>query len=529
LPADESTDLGAADPGETVGWRRWALIAAACFALIAATRWPLVPTRHLYHIDNVNFALALDDFNPALHQPQPPGDPMYVALTRGMRPFTPRVEILFPVSGILGSAAAMAALWWVGEMLFGARAGWVAALLLALNPVFWLAGVGNYVRVYLALGSATVAGLVWKSLVSKSQSQSATYFCASAAALGLFAGFRPEMSLLLAPLVFLPHAGLIPALGRRAPLWNWVAAAGCAAATTLPWLLITAEHTGGLARLYQLNRHFLATQSRHYSLFYGATVREALRMAAASIYWIFLGAVPWAAFVPLAWHHSREDRISRSLAFWLLAFWFVPPFLFFTFVYIEMPDCALVAIPAVALAGAWTLTRLPARWFWWAAPAALAATVVLFFYPTQSPFWASNYRIAEYTMRSAEQIYSRVGLLRKTGPVTVLYLGAYITPREIGYYFPGVPIVNFEAHPPFVQLGNRFQPALIENGDLILPAGQVIWLDPVSKASAGVFDGLRQAAGGELGSEGPVHWANLQPGVRFTVGAQRIRVGAQAR
>ena len=113
--------------------------------------------------------------------------------------------------------------------------------------------------------------------------------------------------------------------------------------------------------------------------------------------------------------------------------------------------------------------------------------------------------------------------------MTVLYLGAYITPREIGYYFPGVPIVNFEAHPPFVQLGNRFQPALIENGDLILPAGQVIWLDPVSKASAGVFDGLRQAAGGELGSEGPVHWANLQPGVRFTVGAQRIRVGAQAR
>src|SRR5271170_6649041 len=240
------SELHPADPAENPWWRRWTLIAAACLALIAATRWPLVPTRHLYHIDNVNFALALDDFNLALDQPQPPGDPMYVALTRWMRPFTPGAEILFPLSGILGSAAAMAALWWVGEMLFGARAGWVAALLLALNPVFWLAGVGNYVRVYLALGASTVAGLVWKSLVSKSHSRSATYFCASAAALGLFAGFRPEMGLLLAPLVFLPHTGLIPALGPRASLWNWLAAAGCAAATTLPWLLITAEHTGGL-------------------------------------------------------------------------------------------------------------------------------------------------------------------------------------------------------------------------------------------------------------------------------------------
>jgi hypothetical protein len=520
--------VNTAAPGVTTRWRRWTLIAAACLALIAATRWPLVPTRHLYHIDNVNFALALDDFNPALHQPQPPGDPMYVALTRSMRPFTPRVEILFPLSGILGSAAAMAALWWVGEMLFGARAGWVAALLLALNPVFWLAGVGNYVRVYLALGSAIVAGLVWKSLVSKSQTGSATYFCASAAALGLFAGFRPEMGLLLAPLVFLPHAGLIPALSRRAPLWNWLAAAGCAVATTLPWLLITAEHTGGLAQLYQSNRQYMALQSRHFSLFYGATLQEALRMAAASIYWMFFGAVPWAAFVPLAWRHSSEERTSRSLALWFLAFWFVPPFLFFTFIHISMPDHALVAIPALALTGSWTLTRLPARWFGWATPAALTATVVLFFYPTQSPFWASNYRIAEYTMRTGEQIYSRVGLLRKMGPVTVLYRGAYITPREIGYYFPGVPIVNLDADPPFVQLGNRYQPPQIENGDLILPAGWVIWLDPVSKASVRVFEGLREAAGGAAGSEGPVHWANLQPGLRFAVGAQRIRVGQTA-
>src|SRR5271170_404994 len=256
------SELHPADPAENPWWRRWTLIAAACLALIAATRWPLVPTRHLYHIDNVNFALALDDFNLALDQPQPPGDPMYVALTRWMRPFTPGAEILFPLSGVLGSAAAMVALWWVGEMLFGARAGAVAALLLALNPVFWLAGVGNYVRVYLALGAATVAGLVWKSLVS---SKPAAYFCASAAALGLFAGFRPEMGVLLAPLV------LAPAWRRRAPWWQWAAAAGCAAATTLPWLLITAATTGGVVALFQLNHGYLAMQSRHSSLFYGAT------------------------------------------------------------------------------------------------------------------------------------------------------------------------------------------------------------------------------------------------------------------
>ena len=496
-------------------WRRWTLILGACLVLIVATRWPLVPTRHLYHIDNVNFALALDDFNPARHQPQPPGDPLYVALTRWMRPFVPTVELLFPLSGVLGSAAAMAALWWVGEMLFGARAGAVAALLLGLNPIFWLAGVGNYARVYLALGAAVVAGLVWKSLDG-----SALYWCASAAALGLFAGFRPEMGLLLAPLA------VIPAWRRRVAWWQWLAAAACVAATALPWLLITAQHSGGLAQLYRLNHEYLAMQSRHSSWFYGATLAEALRMAAASTYWNLLGAVAWIAFVPFAWSRLGEERVGtagrRSAQF--LALWFVPPFLFYTFVHIHNPDHALTAIPAVCLMGAWVLTRLPAGWFWWAAPTALAANVALFFYPTGSPFWASNYRIAEYTIRTDEQVYAHVGLFEKLGPLTVLLDNAYITPREIGYYYSRVPIIILEQK-PVLQLGMHTQGAADRDGEVRIAAGRVMWLDPVDapvdtvKTEAGIFDELREALGGEAGSDGPVHWARPRPRARDSASA----------
>jgi hypothetical protein len=51
-------------------------VVAGAALLICFTRWPLTTKKHLYHIDNVSFALALDDFNRALHRPQPPGDPM---------------------------------------------------------------------------------------------------------------------------------------------------------------------------------------------------------------------------------------------------------------------------------------------------------------------------------------------------------------------------------------------------------------------------------------------------------------------
>ena len=472
--------------------------------LIGLTRWPLAPTRHLYHIDNVNFALALADFDPRLDQPQPPGDPVYVALTRAMHRLIPRVEILFPLSGILGSAAAAVAMWWLGEMLFGRRAGVLAFLLLTFNPIFWLAGIGNYVRVYLALGATVVAGLVWKSLDG-----SAVYFCASAAALGFFAGFRPEMGLLLAPLI------VFPAWRRRAPLSDWLAAGCFAAATALPWLLITAQHSGGIAALYRLNRDYLAMQSRHTSWLYGASLAEAARMAVASIYWNLLGAVPWIAFVPFAWKRLHFDRAAK-----FLTLWFVPPFFFYTFVHIHNPDHALTAIPAVCLAGAWVLTRLPAGWLRYAAPASLTLTIVLFFYPTRSPFWASNYRIAQHTIRSAEQIYSRLDQLEKSGPVTVLSRHGYITPREIGYYYPDLPMLDFGSEPALIQLRNPLQ---TRSGELLIRAGWVLWIDPVAPPEPACFDGLRAVVKGGIASDGPVHWAKVSPGTRFQVAGQWIR------
>ena len=322
-------------------------------------------------------------------------------------------------------------------MMFGVRAGALAALLLAVHPIFWLAGIGNYVRVYLALGAAVVAGFVWKSLYASSRSWW-VYWCAATASLGLFSGFRPEIGLLLTPLVALP------AWQRGAQWWQWLAALSSGAATALPWLAITAIHSGGLLNLVRLDHEYLAMQSQHTSWFYGATLAEGLRMAAASVYWNLLGAVAWIAFVPLAWPRLREQAAAHGSAVRFLGFWFVPPFLFYTLVHIHNPDHALAAIPAVCLTGAWVLSSLPTKWFGWASGGAAAISVALFFYPTGSPFWASNYRIAEYTIRTDEQVYSRIGVMEKMGPLTVLTFDPYVTAREIDYYFPQVPVIDLQ-------------------------------------------------------------------------------------
>ena len=49
--------------------------------VVAATRLPLAPP-YLFSFDNVNLALALERFDPRLHQPQPPGYPLFVGQAR---------------------------------------------------------------------------------------------------------------------------------------------------------------------------------------------------------------------------------------------------------------------------------------------------------------------------------------------------------------------------------------------------------------------------------------------------------------
>ena len=68
------------DPGLRTSGVPWAAAGAVAAAYLAAHLPLLAPS--LEGIDSINFALGLRDFDPALHQPHPPGSPVYIALGR---------------------------------------------------------------------------------------------------------------------------------------------------------------------------------------------------------------------------------------------------------------------------------------------------------------------------------------------------------------------------------------------------------------------------------------------------------------
>src|SRR6185503_6331164 len=138
--------------------RLWLAVAVA--AAFVAAHLPFLP-QSLEDIDSINFALGLRHFDPALHQPHPPGYPLYIGLGHlslaalsWLMPSLPalRVEaVALAVWSLAGGAVAIVAaamLYRALEDVFPEDAARVspllvpgAAVLLAVAPIFSISGL----------------------------------------------------------------------------------------------------------------------------------------------------------------------------------------------------------------------------------------------------------------------------------------------------------------------------------------------------------------------------------------------------
>jgi hypothetical protein len=109
--------------------------------LVAATRlFFLAPT--LDDIDSVNFALALEEFDPTRHRPQPPGYPVHVAVARAFRVISgDSVRALALVSAV-SQVALVPVLYGVFRALSATPlVGFLSTALTMAAPVLWMSGV----------------------------------------------------------------------------------------------------------------------------------------------------------------------------------------------------------------------------------------------------------------------------------------------------------------------------------------------------------------------------------------------------
>lgn len=199
-------------------------VAAAAW-LAAHLPW-LAPS--LEDIDSLNFALGLRDFDPALHQPHPPGYPVYIALGRLSYAAVSRASPLGQVaaealalsiwSALAGAVAIVAAaslfralrgaedvapgrLNQLNRSVPGADPAFWAAMLLAAAPLFWMTGLRPMSDM-----PGLAAALVALALVARGMEQP-RWLPWGALAAGIAVGIRSQTFWLTVPLLVVAMIG----------------------------------------------------------------------------------------------------------------------------------------------------------------------------------------------------------------------------------------------------------------------------------------------------------------------------------
>jgi hypothetical protein len=509
-------------------WRIF-IIRAIAFCVVAgalAVFWsPLAPTR-LYDFDAVNFALSLDYFQPAAHQPQPPGYPLYVALIKIIQPFAEDVSLNFLIAGILGAAAAVVMLWVLGEWIFGRQTGILAALLLMVNPILWQTGISDQVRIYIAVISIGVALAVWPVWEQGREHPLSTRgFLVSGFVLGLLAGFRPEMLASMGPLL------LIAGLRGRLRLNQYLFGALALCAGMAPWFLVLLVRVGGPAKLFAMLQIYSAEQASGSSMLFGSDTSGAWRTLSEGFWWASLGIVSWIpAAILVRWRHLSEER---SKGYFLLV-WFLSLFLFAISIHIAASGHALGFLPVLCLLGGWVLSEVGETrgrlWMMLCLTIALALNVLFFFRPYAERVKEASYATVAWISGNNESTMQKIDWISQQNSIILVSDNALVSWRILEYYYPGIPLIYLPAPmahpippPPVWLVEKRRRIRDIDPGsEIALPScGKVVWL--VTDDS--VKQELRKIKDAE--DQRNFIATPAEPGMRFQVGRYHLAVSGQ--
>jgi uncharacterized membrane protein YidH (DUF202 family) len=316
----------------------WAL--ALGLALLAVvTRWPYRP-RLLPTWDAVQFALALRDFDVVRHQPHPPGYILYVAAGRLLATILPDPAAALAAVAMLASAVAVLCTYRLGWQWNGRTAATLTALGLLTSPLFWAYGTLGLSYTAEAALAAAIALAVWSMRDGRMSA-----LLASAALLGLGAGVRQSLLIVLGPL-WLGMAWLT--FRRRRPL---LLGLGVMAAAVAVWLAPMLWLTGGLARYLAAGIELYGSTVHATTVFGGGWHHNVTGLGAALL-------VGVGGFLPVlaagAWRQLRAVREGDRRAA-LLALWVVPAVTVYTLVHLGQPGYLLTILPACYLVVGGTL------------------------------------------------------------------------------------------------------------------------------------------------------------------------------
>jgi hypothetical protein len=395
----------------------------------------LFRSRYLYDIDSVNYALALDRFDPTVHQPHPPGYFLYVCLGRIARLAFHDANAALVVLSIAASCAAAAMIYVLADCWFGRTAAFFAGLIFLFSPLCWFHGTVALTYILEAFFSACVGYLCWRTYSGDSR-----FIVPSAIVLGIAAGCRQSSILFLGPLWLLSM--------RRAPrkrVWTGLAAL---AFTLAAWFIPMLRESGGAARYFASFLALWRLAPSRDTIFNSSIAMSLARFCTiVAITGLCFGSAALLFFWPRRQFITTtgEDKDKRVFT-WV---WIGPGLLFFTFVFLKYVNSGylLILSPPVF---AWLGARAGD---WWYAPAsvsripktllvgALAAANLAWF--VYAPVYCSYRSVREAESELVSVRDGLNGLADSNDTLIVGFDSHFLGYRHAGYYLPRFLTVQF--------------------------------------------------------------------------------------
>jgi len=392
-------------------------------------------SHYLYDIDSVNYALALDRFDPTVHQPHPPGYFLYVYLGRLARLIFHDSNTALVALSIVASCAAAVMIYVLAANWFGSRAARFAGLIFLFSPLCWFHGTVALTYILEAFFSAVVGYLCWRTYSGDNRS-----LAMSAIALGIAVGCRQSSVLFLGPLWLLSQ----PRVPKR-QIWYGLLVL---AVTLLAWVAPMLWASGGAGKYFaSLFALWRIAPSRATVLNSSIFMSMARFCTIGGIAGLCFGSASLLFFRPRneSTVTTEVDR-DRKLFTWV---WIGPGLLFFTFVFLKYVNSGylLVLSPPVF---AWLGARA-ANWYSQdpgdgyvrkrvLVGALAAANVAGFVY---APIYCSYKSVRE---AESELIRVRDALQLMAAPNDTLIVGFdshFLGYRHAGYYLPRFLTVQF--------------------------------------------------------------------------------------
>jgi hypothetical protein len=407
-----------------------ALDCAAIATTVAASRF-LFRSRMLYDIDSVNFALALNHFDPAVHQPHPPGYYLYICSGRLVNAVLHDANASLVAISVIASALAGVFLYFLTREWFGRRAALFAAGLFLFSPLCWFHGTVALTYIVEAFFSALIGFLCWR--VYSHESRSAV---AAAVALGVSAGFRPSSLLFLGPMWLYS----LRMCSRRNQVIAGVALAGTLVAWVVPMLISAGGPAAYFAPLWTLWTLIPARQSTISDFPFLLVARLGTIAAAGSLCF-------GAPAVLLTRGASRCDPSTTRIRNFALI-WIAPGVVFFSFVFLRFVNSGYLLVlspPFFALLGlcaeSW-FSRVSRRVGITAVAAAAAANAAIYLF---APLYCSYGQVRRFEA----DLNRTINAVRSNfSPATTMIVGFdshFLGYRHAAYYLPEFMTVQFPA------------------------------------------------------------------------------------